>query len=197
MVHFTPTKERPRRDGGGWLLRRCCRWPQLRAAVCDGRPKHIASASALRRLFELQRRLRRRSPCCNAVRSWSSRTAFARGACSGCDQRRAYSVRWAAYDRYSCAAAGNGGGSGSPPSASCPHGSGCAACGYSATYGSGGKLPTSNIKNACLRARCGRAMCEMGPSNPVLYVGTKTPGLPGFSSPPLCVLAAPRGPVEV
>ena len=62
MVHFTPTKEFPRRDGGGWLLRRCCRWPQLRAAVCDGRPKHIASASALRRLFELQRRLRRRSP---------------------------------------------------------------------------------------------------------------------------------------
>ena len=51
----------------------------------------------------------------------------------------------------------------------------------SATHSSGGKLATSKSKCACLRARCERAMCEMGPSNAVQYVGTKAPSSPGFS----------------
>ena len=48
-------------------------------------------------------------------------------------------------------------------------------------YSSGRNQPTSKIKIACLRTRCERAMYVMGPSNPVHYVGTKTPGSPGFS----------------
>ena len=46
---------------------------------------------------------------------------------------------------------------------------------------SGEKLRPTVWKNACLRARSERVLREMGPPNPVLYVGTKTPGLPGFS----------------
>ena len=51
----------------------------------------------------------------------------------------------------------------------------------SASRRSGEKLRLSVWKNACLRARSERILREMGPPNPVLYVGTKTPGLPGFS----------------
>ena len=51
----------------------------------------------------------------------------------------------------------------------------------SASRCSGGKVRPSIWKIACLRARSERIWCEMGPHNPVLYVGTKTPGLPGFS----------------
>ena len=51
----------------------------------------------------------------------------------------------------------------------------------SASRCSGGKVRPSIWKIACLRARSERILCEMGPHNPVLYVGTKTPGLPGFS----------------
>ena len=51
----------------------------------------------------------------------------------------------------------------------------------SASHCSGGKVRPSIWKFACLRARSERNLCEMGPHNPVLYVGTKTPGLPGFS----------------
>ena len=51
----------------------------------------------------------------------------------------------------------------------------------SASHCSGEKLRLSVWKFACLRARCERMLCEMGPPNPVLYVGTETPGRPGFS----------------
>ena len=51
----------------------------------------------------------------------------------------------------------------------------------SASHCSGEKLRLSVWKNACLRARSERILREMGPPNPVLYVGTKTPGLPDFS----------------
>ena len=59
----------------------------------------------------------------------------------------------------------------------------------SASRCSGGKVRPSIWKIACLRARSERILCEMGPHNPVLYVGTKTPGLPGFSRTPLAALA--------
>ena len=51
----------------------------------------------------------------------------------------------------------------------------------SASRCSGEKVRQSICKFACLRARSERILCEMGPPNPVLYVGTKTPGSPGFS----------------
>ena len=52
----------------------------------------------------------------------------------------------------------------------------------SASCCSGEKLRPTVWKNACLRARSERVLRELGPPNPVLYVGTKTPGLPGFST---------------
>ena len=51
----------------------------------------------------------------------------------------------------------------------------------SASRCSGEKVRQSICKVACLRARSERILCEMGPPNPVLYVGTETPGRPGFS----------------
>ena len=59
-----------------------------------------------------------------------------------------------------------------------------------ATRCSGKKVRPSHRKCRGLRARCVCMMREMGEPNPVHYVGTKSPGVPGFSRTPFCDLLA-------